>query len=227
VARGRPRSESASPAALRKREQRKAKASESVVKIEIVLRGEDAETWLEIMRDGADEMYRALVPSWTSKKDAKVLQKVTQAYIEDWCHEHRMEKAESELGAIIPRSTGQLEKEQPEELKDKGVRFKGERAKEIHPRWVGDPKDNNLFKPKGHSSPGRSLTPEEIAAYVKEHAEDLAALWEEDDDGPEDDGPEFAEDAVLGGSDDGYDEAEDFIGDDDENDGESDEGDDD
>jgi|SRR6516164_3446530 len=114
--RGRPQS-SNSKVAVRKRAQRARGKGEAITLERLVIN--DADSWIAILREDTD-----LVPEWITRNDTQAILRATVAWIDDECSEYRRERAEEKLRESCTRRVGQLEQEQPPELKDKGVRFR-------------------------------------------------------------------------------------------------------
>src|SRR6516164_4534933 len=113
--RGRPQS-SNSKVAVRKRAQRARGKGEAITLERLVIN--DADSWIAILREDTD-----LVPEWITRNDTQAILRATVAWIDDECSEYRRERAEEKLRESCTRRVGQLEQEQPPELKDKGIRF--------------------------------------------------------------------------------------------------------
>jgi hypothetical protein len=199
--RGRPQS-SDSRAVVKKRLQRAKKKGRSVTLPAITIK--DADTWFAILKEEDAD----LVPEWAGKMDVRVIARATEAFLEAYCKEYRIDKAQEELDAACKRRTGQLEQEQPPELKDKGIRFPTppEHGDFVPNQYVGVySKHEPLWNPPTKRDRGRYLSREEIEAWEEQNEELLAA----DDDSEIDD-------ALNDGSDEGFDDAESFMGDGDE-----------
>jgi hypothetical protein len=209
--RGRPQS-SNSKVAIKKRLQR-AKQEGRAVTLLGGLTITDGEAWFEILKEDTD-----LIPAFADKTNEPIILRATVALINDMCSEWRREQAEKKLAGIKGWSVGVLEREQPPELKDKGIRFA-----------VVDLTDNRncrswhaIFNRSQHKwewnqpskrDRGRSLSAEEIAAW---EAENPDLLSDGDDDsfqmGParlmfsteNDEGYDDADDLMGGGDDAGF-----------------------
>jgi hypothetical protein len=195
--RGRPQS-SNSKAALKKRLQRAKKEGRAVT----LLGGltiKDAEAWFEILKEDTN-----LIPSFANKNDEPIILRATVAWINDACSEWRREQAKDELDAFRVCHVGQLEKEQPPELKDKGIRFRVpdyESELKLPNLYIHPLKRGLLWNPPTKRDRGRHLSEEEIAAWEEENAELLAKAHYGDS----------ADDTLKDGDDDdGFDDAEDY-----------------
>jgi hypothetical protein len=208
--RGRPRtSDSQEAIARRKRRDRQKGSGLTLPSMPI----EDGDSWLAILREDTD-----LVPEFATRIDVKIIHRATIAFIDEKCRDYRRDQAEKELDDATTRRTGQLEYEQPPELKDKGIRFPRAREESLPNQYVGIySKHDPLWKPppKRERDPGRIFSPEEIEAW-KENNEPhtkrlLDAIEEELVDGGDADDPVSGVDGPANdGGDDGFDDAEDF-----------------
>jgi hypothetical protein len=169
----------------------------------------DAASWIAILREATD-----VLPAWVGRDNTNVILNATVALIDQMCRDYRQEQAENELRATKPWRVGQLEKEEPLGLKDKGCRFQvapeapdptdarnliGDKAIYLTPS-----RREPLWNPPTKRYRGHHLSREEIEALGYTLADD-----NEDDDGGED--VAHVDDSALNdGSDDGFDDAEDF-----------------
>jgi hypothetical protein len=64
-----------------------------------------------------------LIPAYATARDGRVILRGTEALINGWCNSYRREKAEEAFEALGVARTGHLERVEPPELKDKGIRF--------------------------------------------------------------------------------------------------------
>jgi hypothetical protein len=201
--RGRPQS-SNSKAALKKRLQRAKKEGRAVT----LLGGltiTDAEAWLEILREDTD-----LIPDFADQHDKPIILRATVAWINDTCSEWRREQAEKKLAGITGWTVGALEREQPPELKDKGIRFAVDLTDNRNCRsWhaiFNRSKHKWEWNQPSKRDRGRSLTPEEIAAWEAENPD----LLSDGDDDSFQIGP--ARLTFSTENDEGYEDADDLMG---------------
>jgi hypothetical protein len=205
--RGRPQS-SDSKAAVKKRLQRAKKKGRSVTLPAITIK--DADTWFAILKEEDAD----LVPEWAGKMDVRVIARATEAFLEAYCKEYRIDKAQEELDAACTRRTGQLEQEQPPGLKDKGIRFPTppEHGDYVPNQFVGVySKHEPLWNSPTKRDRGRHLSREEIEALGYTLSAD-----NDEEDGAEEDVAHVDDNTPNDGSDEGFDDAESFMGDGDE-----------
>jgi hypothetical protein len=170
-----------SPDAKRKRDQRRrAKAGRKIIMVEVM----DWGAWCDLLEKNG----------WLKgNRDDEAVRAATEASIWDECREYRRERANEEMKLFENRRTGAIEREPTPASKPIIIKAGGGSPP--------GPSPNPLWNPRGKRYPGRSLTPEEVAAWEQEN-------------GGDDGSAVTADDTLHDGDDSGFDDAEDFMGED-------------